>query len=144
MYSCDTSNRPCLLVRVFPSMVQKLMWDFPQVTIRLVSMGWNTAASTESLEHCRDRSQEAIVSFYLLRSWKHTIKILHPCMLSKKFKTRRSIMIQLYEWDQTQVAIPWLQPAASPSASSRLTRCDHWHHPQRKGRCRHSGEWMNK
>lgn len=39
-------------------MVQKLMWDFPQVTIRLSSMGWNTAARTESLEHCRDRNHE--------------------------------------------------------------------------------------
>lgn len=39
-------------------MVQKLMWDFPQVTIRLSSMGWNTAASTESLEHCRDGKRE--------------------------------------------------------------------------------------
>lgn len=53
-----TSNRPCLFTRVLESMVQKLMWDFPQVTIRLSSMGWNTAASTESLEHCRDGKHE--------------------------------------------------------------------------------------
>lgn len=53
-----TSNRPCFFTRVLESMVQKLMWDFPQVTIRLSSMGWNTAASTESLEHCRDGKRE--------------------------------------------------------------------------------------
>lgn len=59
-HSC-TSNRPCLLVRVVPSTVQKLMCDFPQVTIKLASMGWNTAASTESLEHCKQ--MKACISF---------------------------------------------------------------------------------
>lgn len=66
-----TSNRPCLLVRVLPSMVQKLMWDFPQVTIRLASMGWNTAANTESLEHCRDRRHQELIHlvFVILQSF---------------------------------------------------------------------------
>lgn len=49
-----TSKSPCLLASVAPSRLQKLMCDFPQVTIRFASIGWNTAASTESLEHCKN------------------------------------------------------------------------------------------
>lgn len=82
-----TSNSPWRFVRVLPSIVQKLMWDFPQVTIRLASMGWKTAPSTESLEHCK------IVSGYLTQIKMHSISqdISDHCTLLQyvKFVSKR-------------------------------------------------------
>jgi len=50
------SNIPLRLYRVPPaSSVQKLMWPLPQVTIWLRSNGWNSAATTVSIEHCTNR-----------------------------------------------------------------------------------------
>lgn len=61
------SNIPLRLYRVPPaSNVQKLMWPLPQVTIWLRSSGWNSAATTVSIEHyityCT-RKIQAIVGF---------------------------------------------------------------------------------
>lgn len=56
--SAPTSKMPCRLLRLPPSRVQKWMWDFPQVMSRVGSVGWNVAASTDSLEHCRGAGRE--------------------------------------------------------------------------------------
>lgn len=59
-----------------------------------------------------------------------------------KRRTRRPVTMQLHQCDQGEKVkgqrVPWHQPVASPSASSKQTGCDRWRRPQRRGMCRRS------
>lgn len=86
------SNIPLRLYRVPPaSSVQKLMWPLPHVTIWLRSSGWNSAATTVSMEHCKSNKHGYGYEYYciiVLRDFN-----TDRCLLRRTKSRKRMMMI---------------------------------------------------